>query len=684
MSAFNEIYVYQEQTHDLFNSLTIQEKMFVYFIFRASIPFNQIARKQLHRYNVEIIELFEKLYQNKDCIEENLFSDIKTYLVYLWTNHGIYFLRSHSDNKFTPSKLGLKYLNENNLKELMKTLQLDIQHFEHLFPYIFDETLDLNLVVDGSIEESGGNLYAPEFTKKHYDMITSQQKEHVNTYFDLNEHNEPVMIPYSTTGHFSQELSVSVYWLKLALKHISKYPETFDHHLIKSLDLLIQFFETGDEEIFRLHTIEWLQSNSRLDYTIGFHETYNDPLQARGEAAAEITIKTVNMEEINPILLEIEQRMPIPDDYKKKSGENKTVMNVSMNKILYSSGHYGPMVIVAAYCLPNYNDIRSKFGSKQILYKLPPSLGETLNSELVNKFRTQTRKEFINNYDPNAEIYDDLWDVQVLLHETGHATGRLATHTFKEGENLIIGGKTYNVGDTVQVTDENLSEFLPTDQSSLEELRAEINALYSSIVEMDVLDKYGQYKDWVKKIGQSELKKQCIIEMCQHAFRRYLTQSDSMEDIKGAHARANVVLTNYLLEGGGIAIHEEVVNVEDKDYHLLEVQVIDFYKTYNRIVELVKLVQEIKSTGDTIGCKNLFDTFTKYPISLEQARKYRGYMKEVQEKLVGNLKARSRIYPNYQPVLDENGELLDVKLGPNVDIFEQNFAYNQLMLSTSY
>ena len=403
MSSFHEIYVYQEKTHDLFNSLTLQERLFVYFIYRASIPFNQIARKQLHRYNVEIIELFEKLYQNKECIEENLFSDIKTYLVYLWTNHGIYFLRSHSDNKFTPSKMGLKNLNENNLRELLATLEWNIQQYEHLFPYIFDDQIDKNLVVDGSIEESGGNLYAPGFTKKHYDMITSKQKEHVNTYFDLDENQEPMMIPYSTKGRFSEELTVSVYWLRHALKLALQNPETFDHHLTKSLNLLIQFFETGDEEIFRLHTIEWLQSNSRLDYTIGFHETYNDPLQARGEAAAEVTIKTVNMEEINPILLEIEQRMPIPDEYKKKAGENNTVMNVSMNKILYSSGHYGPMVIVAAYCLPNYNDIRTNVGSKQILYKLPASLGETINPELVGKFRTRARKEFIEKYDPHAE-----------------------------------------------------------------------------------------------------------------------------------------------------------------------------------------------------------------------------------------------------------------------------------------
>lgn len=219
--------------------------------------------------------------------------------------------------------------------------------------------------------------------------------------------------------------------------------------------------------------------------------------------------------------------------------------------------------------------------------------------------------------------------------------------------------------------------------TSIEELRAEINALYSSISEMDILDNHGQYKDWVKKIGQNELKNHCIIEMCQHVFRRYLSQSDAMEEIKGAHARANVVLTNYLLEGGGISINEEIKNIEGVDYHLLEIQVTDFHKAYMSIIELVKLVQEIKSTGDTLGCQRLFDTYTSYPVSLEKARQYKN-MKEIQEKLIGNLKVRSRIYPNYQPVLDDHGELKDVILGDDHSVFEQNFAYNKLMLSTQY
>ena len=159
--------------------------------------------------------------------------------------------------------------------------------------------------------------------------------------------------------------------------------------------------------------------------------------------------------------------------------------------LLFSSGAYGPQVLTAAYCLPNYDDIRAEVGSKQILYKLPPSVESKLNPELAKQFRTKSRQEFINKYDPENMIFEDLWDVQVLLHETiGHSSARLHKHTFKTGENLTINEKTYNVGDTIDVTIDNYNEFITKDSSSLEELRAEINALYMSITEIDILNQY--------------------------------------------------------------------------------------------------------------------------------------------------------------------------------------------------
>jgi hypothetical protein len=163
-------------------------------------------------------------------------------------------------------------------------------------------------------------------------------------------------------------------------------------------------------------------------------------------------------------------------------------------------------------------------------------------------------------------------------------------------------------------------------------------------------------------------------------FRRYLSQGEEMTDITGAHSRANTVITNYLLEGCGIEIEDEVVLVDGEEFHVLGITVLDVQKTLSSVITLLQTVQRIKSTGDTFGCKNLFDKYINYPTSLEQARIYRNYMLANKRKLVGNIKAISRLYPKYTPVLDKFSNIVDV-VTELEDVFEQNFNYDRLTLS---
>ena len=115
---------------------------------------------------------------------------------------------------------------------------------------------------------------------------------------------------------------------------------------------------------------------------------------------------------------------------------------------------------------------------------------------------------------------------------------------------------------------------------------------------------------------------------------------------------------------------------------LILIVVIDLEKTFNSILELVNIVQKIKSTGDTNGCKELFGKYTTYPVTIERAKLYREYMLDKKQKLVGNIKATSRIFPNYRPVI-MNDVLIDSYIGNEMDVFEQNMYYDKLMLSTN-
>ena len=682
MSTFHEIYVRCDPTSDLFNVLSPTERIFVFLMFRAILPFNRIYREQNHRYTNAIIDLFEYVYEHKENIDDpGLLKEIETYIVYLWTNHGFYFLRDSSGMKRTPNKLGMKYLNQDNLEILLQKLNYSkIREYKHLFSVIFDDNIDSDYVVPGNIEKSGNNFYGRNFSQKDYESLAPEVKNRINAYFEMSE--SPVVTFYSTQGKCSNELKVTVHWLREALKHVKENMNYFDEPTVKSLEYLIDFFETGDETKFKLHSIEWLKiKKPRIQYTLGFIEQYHDPMGIRGNAGGEVTYKIVDLEQLNPVLLNIEQRMPIPKEY-MRTPNNKTIMNVSINKILFSGGDFGPMVLTAAYCLPNSEEIRSEHGSKQVIYKLSKSLDQLLNPELSKVFRTTAHKQFMEQYDKEDIINDDLWDVQVILHETlGHASGKLHRHTFKEGDNLTIQGKTHNIGDTIEVNDDNLSEFIGSDMSSLEELRAEINALYMSISEINVLSEQSLFKNWHKILPEQELKKKCIQEMATHLFRRLVVQKENFEDISGAHARANTVITNYLLDHDGIAINEEIISVDGEDFHLLEIEVINLNKAIDTVIKLVQLIQAIKSTGDGMKCKELFEKYTKYPVNIVQARLFREYQLQIRKKLIGNIKGTARLYPNFVPVI-EDSKLVDIKLGETMDIFEQNRLYKKLMTST--
>lgn len=681
MTTFNEIHVSNDDTIELFTNLKPDERIFTYFMFRASLPFNKIYRDQNHIHTNEIIQAFEFLYKNKTNIEPSILEEIKTYLVYLWSNHGIYFMTEDSNSKRTPSRLNMTYLSEDTFENLLETLHYPYP-FEHLIPSIFYNDVDPEMVVDGSIEQSGNNYYGNGFTEDHYNLLSPEHKNKINAYFSLNTNNDPVMTPYSVNEKYSNELTIAIFWLDKALDHVKECPDMFDLHMANSLQLLIEYFKLGDEEKFKQHSIEWLKTNNNLDYILGFIETYHDPKSIRGQAGGEITVKLANMDKINPILLEIQQRVPIPDEYKKEQ-DSKITINVSLNRILFATGDYGPQSITAAYCLPNYDDIVLKHGSKQILYKSQKSLSETLNPSVAKLFRTSNKIDFIEKYDNDNTIDDDLWDVQVLLHEISHASGRYHEHTFTQDDNLFVGGVTYNIGDTIQITDENYAEFVKEDSAALEELRAEINALYMSITEIDVLSEAGLFKNWLTILGKEELQKRCIIQMCENVWGGLMSQGDNLEQIKGAHAKANYVLTNYLLECGGISINKEIKIIEDIPYTFLEIVVDDFKKAYKNIIELLQIVQKIKSTGDGIRCKKLFDIYTRYPITIEKSREYRNYLIEYGSKVVGNVKTTVKIFPQFIPVFSDD-KLVDVINKISDDIFEQNLYQESLTLSYDY
>lgn len=682
---------------ELYNELTPAERIFIYYMYRASLPGNRIAADQMHRHSHSIMALFEHIIMHIDTLKnkksemlsfdvDQFLREVETYVIYLWTNHGQYFLKEHANAKRTPQRLGLTTLTQENLTHALHILDYPdaTECVDTIASFLFDTQHEPTCCIANNIASSAGNMYASDFTEDDYHALPVHERTGVNSYFfvDTSDGNRtPKVEKYKVGGKYDKELQVACYWLQKAHEHAQNHTQHFDDNFITSLDLLISFLRTGDEEYFKKHSIAWLKSNSRLDYCFGFIETYDDPKDCVGSFQAEVTIKAVDMKVLNALLPQLEKQLPFPQEFMRETLEDMSAIpNASINKTVFSAGHLGPLRITAAYCLPNYAEIRSQHGSKQIMYHPDKGLGEVIAPELSRILgNTSEQAEWIAHNDPDGQLHKDIWSVHCILHETlGHGSGRLTTHIFKEGDKLTIGGKTHAIGDVMSVTDANISEFLAGNSSALEELRAEIIALYTSIAMFDELDSVGLYKDWTSKIGKDKIIEQLIFDMAGTGLRRLLSHDAQMIEITGAHALANMTIMNYLCDGGGLVLVQEEVTIEDKVHQVLGFRIQDMQRVLADIKDLMIQVQTIKSTGDGFACDQLINQYGRYVRNAEHVTLLQANQKAV----VGDLKVSARIYPRFVPVYDHVGTtIVDVDATWPADIVEQWSEFRRLELS---
>lgn len=670
-----------EGIEGLYSNLTPQERIVAYFLYRACLPGNRILTDQHHRHALAIQEMFEHLYKHQNLLEKNngteFVKQIKTFLVYLWTNHGQYFVNEPENNKRTPGKLKLHLITAESLTKALQEIGLDDAEkiVNEVSDSLFNQDVEPTLSVAGSIEKSAINIYAPGFTKAHYDALSPSKRGRINGSYLLDTLKKPQMHLYSAQEKYAHELSVAVHWFEKTHDWSARFPQQFDEHFVASLKHLIAYLKTGDEELFKEHSRAWLKTHSRLDYTFGFIETYHDPLGNTGLMEAEVTIKNYELTVLASLLPTFENHLPLPTEFKR---ENMTVQpNASINTQLFGAGDLGPLKSILAYCLPNYNEIRSKDGSKQIIYPAEKNLAESMNPELAQQlYRLREHITWHKKHDPEFLLPRELKNLLTTLHETiGHASGRLAQHTFKEGEPLTLGNTTYNVGDTINLTSGLLSELLVGYENSIEELRAEIIALYSAIHHLEDLASHGFLTEWHKSLSKNDLLSRIILQMAYKGIARLLNQPESAEYISGAHPQANTCIMNYLIDKGGIELVKETVTVAGSAYTVVDLRIADLDRCIEVVTELMQRVQRIKSTGDRLDAQKLIDTYGK-PARKDVIKIVKDNLKAI----VGDLRVQAVTYPFFTPLF-HNGEMCDVKMTWPEDFFQANMKYSQLALS---
>lgn len=612
-----------------FEALSPREKCFAYLMYRAAIPGNAIAYRQSHRDADPIVRLLETLFLHSEGLDPAIRTALHDYLKLIWVHHGQY--NHHTHTKFVPAGLTPETLGQALEHAVARGAKLSRAHLVALRASMFDAAYEPVQTFQSAgadiIANSAVNYYDHGITRAEIDALPDEWLHRVNVRFARGKDGKVVPEVYRIGGLFSAELETISHFVRLAIPHAENDEQR------AALRSLLEYYATGDEKHFREHMIHWLKSDARVDYLNGFIESYLDPRGtiAQFEGNASFRAGGGLIEKIAEHASYFEGRMPWPDMYKRTdiSRPVATIVNV-----LIETGDAGP-VSPAAYNLPNYNDIRNQYGSKNvILNNIENTRAEALEQLVVNEFYLPEYRDAVL-----ALTHSTIRPLHVYLHEIiGHGSGRPDPSLAADPRASL--GRTY---------------------SALEEARADLVGLYT--VGDPKMVEFGAYEAAMRPV---------IIETAYATYLQgWMSRMDRVEghELREAHDRGHHAILMWLVRGGesGRDYGIEVKRIEG-DYF---VRVRDIDRAHAGVTDLLSRLQVIKSTGDAAGAQHIFDEFgTK----LDPEWKANITARRERLKLP---KLKAFVFPHLTPVV-RNNEIVDVNIAYDEDLTAQQLRFRRL------
>lgn len=600
---------------DDFGNLQPKEKVFLYYLFRAAVAGRDIYYDQRHRDAVKIREFVEDTLQHEK-LPGSLKKRLETYAKYLWINNSQYHVRT-----------GLKFAPPFTYEELQKALPG--KYLAWLTESLFDSAAEpvlTNLTpksAEGDIlQASATNIYDKGIKLSEINALPSSWKGKLNVRF-AKVNGAVVPQAYKIGGAYDKELSNIVYFLKKALPLASDLQKS-------SLEKLIRYYETGDEKIFKESGIDWLREAAPVDTINGFTETYMDPRQVVGswEGMAYYTAKDPILQGFSDHVQYFEDHMPWRDAYKKKNIQSKPV--ATMINVAVAVGEGGP-VTWSGINLPNYQDIRTKYGSKNvILQNMIEARNEVLLDMLIKEFYLPEYQSFMKKY------YKTARKMLLYMHEViGHGSG---------SADAKLGGK-------------DPRDFIGKNYGAMEEARASLVAYH--YINDPILTKIGAFKpeeqrDVMKALYLLEFQNQLIM----------LRNAKGEDVLREAHDRADQMIFEYVRKNfGGF----EVVQEKGKYY----VRITNPEKIHEGASQLLKIIHEAKAKGD----KKTVDSYLEKYGNHFNADWRDNVVQRAEAAKIPQLVAMT--FPKLIPVL-KNGEVVDVKIGAAENFMDQQLRFGRI------
>jgi dipeptidyl-peptidase-3 len=569
--------------------------------------------------------------------ESDQYKEFEVYLKRIWFSNGIHhhYATKKMDPGFSSEYFAELIAGSDQVGFPVGEGQSVDQLVEQLTPVIFDPSVDAKRVNKDPnadpIAESANNFYDGVTLDQVKEFYAAMKVEGDETPISYGLNSQVVIGEtgleervWKVGGMYTAAIEKVVYWLKLA----SGVTENADQK--KALDLLIEYYETGDLKKFDEYCIAWVaDTGSRVDVINGFIEVYGDAIGYRGAYESVVSIKdleaTKRIKAISDEAQWFEDNSSIMDEHKKD-----TVVGISAKVItvVTESGDASPSTPIGIN-LPNANWIRSTYGSKSVnLGNIVYAYNQSRKSGgMLEEFAfSEEEIERTNKY---AALAGDL---HTDMHEViGHASGKI-----NEG----IGSP---------------KETLPGYSSCLEEARADLVALYyllnPKLVEIGVME--------TTDVGKAEYDSYIRNGMMQQLVR--LDLGDNLEE---AHMRNRQLVASWAFEKGAKDTVIERVVKDGKTYFTIR----DYDKLQVIFGELLKEIQRIKSEGDFEAGKNLVENY-----GVQVDKELHAEVLERFEKL--NLAPYSGfINPILTPEM-KDGEIVDVKVSHPESFTSQMLDY---------
>lgn len=610
------------------DNLSFKQKEYLYHLSEAAKFGWDIYWDQNCKDNLAVRKVLQNILENykgdRNCKD---FQDFTVYAKRVFFSSGIH--HHYAEDKFFP-ECGEEYF-----KSLMEAVG-ESEKCATLLPVIYSK----ELYAQRRSSSKTGDIVALS-SVNFYEGVTRDEVE--KYYAGITDKNDPEPISYGlntkvikgSDGKIREEAWKvgGIYGpaLEKICEELEKAKAVAENDVQKkTISELQDYYRTGDLRLWDKYNITWVKDTiSKIDFTNGFVEDYNDPLGRKAYWESVVNVKdsaaSARTELLSANAQWFEDNAPIDPRFKKKSvkGVSAKVIDVTC----LGGGCYPATPI--GINLPNADWIRKEYGSKSvtianITHAYDAAAQESPKSVLEEFAYSEEDKSMQKKYG----AFDD--EVHTDLHEClGHGSGQL------------LPGVSPNA----------MGEYA----SALEEARADLFGLYyiadPKLVELGILENTEAYKPHYSNYIRNGLMVQTNrVELGRQITEAHMQNRQLIAAWCYEHGKANNVIEKKVRDG--------------KTYFVVN----DYEALRGLFGDLLAEIQRIKSEGDYEAGKNLI---MKYAVDIDPA-----LHKEVLERYaaLGLKPYGGFVNPEIVPV-EKDGKVVDYKVVYTDDYLGQMLEY---------